>query len=196
MGFAFNLAFPFVLTAFLLSVFVALVISLRQKKGNVFYWIMGSWGLLAVVFWGYYKFINYSKPMRLSRTNIEGEYRIDTTFYPGFQAHWQYKHIKFRLDSIHWMLNMKFDYGIEREFVGKVNWKEYSNPQLWEFGKMQYENFPEKDSINVNVGETVPVLGNTPVLYRSNSRFYYVFEDTPWGNLFFRKVENPDPENW
>jgi hypothetical protein len=196
MGFGFNLAFPFLLFLCGLSVLAAIIVSLVKKKAKPALFVVGGWGLFALIIQIRIWVVDYYKPMPLTKADIEGVYRIDTSFYPGANARWQYEHILFTIDSNLYKVKIRYDGEGQKVFNDYVYWKQYSTPQLWQFGRGSRGITTDAKLTFRIVPDSVMILGCQPILYRSHNRFYYVFENTPWGNLFFRKSDSPEAENW
>ena len=169
MGFGFNLfGFPLLILS-TIGLFIFFLIS--RKKITLT--ILGSlWGFTILIFIFGSIADHYRKPIRLTKQDIIGEYRIDKTFYPGKNANWQYKHFKFYItdkDSILFLI-MK-EKGIPLAFYKhKINYSD-GPPALWK----------------INTDSTHHILKNQPTLYRGHDKFYYVFHSEKYGNMFFRK---------
>lgn len=109
------------------------------------------------------------------KENVIGEYRIDKDFYPGVNAEWQFAHYKFFItkedEIIFICMN---DKGNTRKiFKHKISYID-GPPALWKI---------QSDS-------THHIIQNQPTLYRSHNDFYYVFNSTKYGNMFFRKSDD------
>lgn len=114
---------------------------------------------------------NYSTLIRLTKQDIIGDYKIDTTFYPGKNAKWQYEHYRFTItgsDSLYFYITHKDT--IAKTIKVKLK---FSNgpPDLWRV-----------DGITA-----YHVIKYPPTLYRGYNKFYYVFHSDMYGNMFFRK---------
>ncbi len=192
MGFGFNLLFPFLVLLAAVSLLIALFFSIRRKTFKPMLVTAGIVMIPVLILSGIWLFNKYYQPMNISKGDIYGNYRIDTTFYPGKQARWQYEHIRFELDSHFYKVNIQFegDSAGQRIINGSINWKTGSHPQLWEFGRFSVGISAESGFVGRIVPDSIMILGRQPILYRSHNRFYYVFENTPWGNLFFRKEDD------
>jgi hypothetical protein len=169
MGFGFNLfGFP-LLILMTIGLFIFFLISKKKITLTI---LGGLWGFTILVFIFGSIADHYRKPIRLSKQDIIGEYRIDKTFFPGKDANWQYKHFKFYItnkDSILFLI-MK-EKGIPLAFYKhKINYSD-GPPALWE----------------INTDSTHHILKNQPTLYRGHDKFYYVFHSEKYGNMFFRK---------
>ncbi len=118
-------------------------------------------------------FSTFRTPIRLTREQIAGEYRIDKKLYPGKNASWQYEHFRFLItkeDSIIFFAKKPGSL-IESSFRHKLVYKT-GPPDLW----------------TIDADSTHHVIQISPTLYRSHNRFYYVFHSSRFGNMFFRKV--------
>jgi len=111
------------------------------------------------------------KPISLTKQEIIGEYRIDTTFYPGTNAKWQYEHFRFSItpnDSLKFYQTNKDT--ILMTYTYKIKYSS-GPPDLWRI---------------VN-DTTYKTLKHPPTLYRGHDKFYYVIRSDHYGNMFFRK---------
>ena len=111
--------------------------------------------------------------MQMSRADAYGDYRIDTTFYPGRNARWQYAHYRFsitRTDSIAFMVMT--DTGTEaRVYKHKIK---YSSREACRW------SIDDTDT-------TFHVIKHPPTLYRKRYHFYYVFHSDRYGEMCFSK---------
>ena len=167
MGFGFNLiGFPvlILLTLGLLTHFIA-----TKKKSSLkilgFIWILTIVVIVAASINSHYR-----TPMRLTKTDITGDYRIDTNFFPGRNANWQFDHYRFTItptDSIFFYVTNRDT--IIRIFREKI---EYSSgpPDLWAIKSDTHYH----------------VIKYGPTLYRGHNKFYYVFKSA--GDYTFRRI--------
>ena len=171
----FSILISLTLLLALISHSVVLVFRYRQTK-NIFHIkkIAIIW-LTPVVFFGSIIFVLWlNKPIPITKDRILGSYEIDTSFYPGANSQWQKKYFRFEVtNDDHFVLYERQEDNSEREYLGKV---------LWDMGP------PSKWSIKMEAPHHV--VDEHPVLYRSNKRFYYVFNSKRFGNMFFRKVSD------
>lgn len=96
MGFGFNLlVFPFLIigSAGLLALFYI------TKKKFVLLALACIWGFFVLLFIMNLVAERIRKPTILTKEDLVGVYRIDTSFYPGKNARWQYQHYQFELTS-------------------------------------------------------------------------------------------------
>ena len=86
MGFGFNLfGFPL-----LILMTIGLLIYFLVSRKKIAILLLGClWGLTILLFIFGSITDHYRKPIRLTRQDIIGEYRIDKTFFPGENANWQ-----------------------------------------------------------------------------------------------------------
>lgn len=173
MGFGFNLfGFPILVIATTLL----LVAATRNRSALKILGIIWSGALVLLVAGSIAD--NLRKPIVLTKEKIVGEYRIDTSFYPGKNAQWQHDHFKFiitRDDSIHFIvLN-------DQQKPSKI----YNHKIDYHFGP------PDRWSINAD--NAYHVIKSPPTLYRGHKKFYYVFESPKYGNMFFRKIASNVP---
>ncbi len=168
MGFGFNLiGFPLLLLAT-----VALLIFYFKTKNKTALKIVGTlWCFATLTVIIATITTNFDKPIRLTKEDIVGDYRIDKNFYPGKNADWQYDHYRFTItptDSIYF-------YVTHKDTILKIfKWKlKYSSgpPDLWRI---------QSDTV-------YHVTKYQPTLFRGHRKFYYVFHSDIYGNMFFRK---------
>lgn len=171
MGFGFNLfGFPI-----LILVTVGLIIYFFATKEKIALKILGGlWGLTFGVFILGSIADHYRTPIRLTKQKIVGEYRIDTTFFPGKNANWQFNHYKF--------------YITDKDSILFVVMKENGIPRAIYKHRIKYSDGPP-DMWSIVADSTHHIIRNQPTLYRGHDKFYYVFESDKFGNMFFRKLE-------
>lgn len=171
MGFGFNLiGFPILVA----STIVLLVYYLASKKKIALFLLSGLLLMTTILITIGIISDYLNKPIQLTKQSIIGEYRIDTTFYPGKNASWQYKHYKFyitKTDSILFVVMNDND----------EPFKIYSH-------KIAYSNTRNK-LWSIIADSTNKVISNQPILFRGHDNFYYVFKTKPFGNMFFRKTK-------
>jgi len=115
-------------------------------------------------------------PMKVSRGDVIGTYRVDRQQYPGPQAEWQYEHFVLEItenDSV--VLRSKDING---------DWHRFSRPII----PQQYTNYRWRFPSEA-VSTAHHILANTPAMYRQRWSFYYVFRSPRFGNMFFRKED-------
>lgn len=171
MGFGFSLfGFPLLVLA---TVWLLILFFIYKKK-IVLFILVGMWGLVIALFFFVSLAGHYSRPIRLAKEDIVGEYRIDADFYPGTNASWQYDHFKFLITGDDSIVFVVMD---EKEIPESV----YRH-------KIQYSDGPPV-LWSISADTTHHIIEHGPTLYRSHSRFYYVFRSEKFGNMFFRKTE-------
>ena len=168
MGFGFNLVgFPLLILAS-----VGLIIYFLMTKKKIAIKLLGGlWALTIIVFCLGLFMAKSRKSIGLTKQDIVGDYRIDTNFYSGTNARWQYEHFKFTItsnDNLHFYKTSKDTilktYSYKLKFSG-------GPPDLWSI-------------IN---DSTYKILKHLPTLYRGHNKFYYVIRSDNYGNMFFRK---------
>ena len=169
MGFGFNLfGFPLLILAT-----VGLLIYFVVTKKKIALKILGGLWVLTILILGLGLFMDkFRKPISLTKQDIICEYRIDTNFYPGRNAKWQYKNYKFTItsnDSLYFY-----------QTSGDKIFKSYAY-------KLKYSSGPP-DLWTIQSMTTYHVIKYPPILYRGHNKFYYVFKSDIYGNMFFRKV--------
>ncbi len=172
MGFGFSLiGIPLLL---LLSV-ALLLYFLFVKEKKALYALGILWGMVFLLIPFSLLMDNYRQPISLTKADFVGDYRIDTTFYPGRNARWQYDRFGFRIlesDSIIFVeINDKGTRTKLHRHRIKIN---DVHPSFW----------------SVIAETTSHVIQKPPTLYRGHTRFYYVFRSDRYGNMFFRKVDS------
>ncbi len=172
MGFGFSLiGIPLLL---LLSVSLVLYF-IFAKKRKALYALGILWGMVFLLILLAFALDQRRRPIQLTKADFVGDYRIDTTFYPGRNARWQYHRFAFRIlesDSILFLaINDKGTrINVFRHEILVGDGSHY----FW----------------NVLADTTSHVIRHPPTLYRSHSRFYFVFRSDRYGNMFFRKVDS------
>jgi hypothetical protein len=173
MGFGFNLfGFPI-----LILTTIGLLLYATRKPSALK--VLGLIWATAVVLISTGLLMDYLRqPIKLAKQKIVGEYRIDTFFYPGKNARWQYSHFKFSItndDSIYFTV-LDDKQKTLKAFHHKISYNTRFNSLLW----------------SINTASTHHVIKNLPTLYRSHKKFYYVFESPKYGNMFFRRISSSD----
>ena len=173
MGFGFNL---FVFPVLILATIGFLVYFFVTKSKAAIKILCGLWAVIILLFIVATITTNLNGPIRLTKSQIIGDYRIDKKFYKGKNADWQYEHYRFTItptDSFYFYV-MNRD-SVIKTFKSKMKYYNQA-PELW----------------NLQDGSTndYHVIKNKPTLYRGHNKFYYVFRSNIYGNLFFRKEKN------
>lgn len=145
-----------------------------EKKKSTLIILAGVWGLTIIVINVISIADHYQRPIRLTKHDIVGEYRIDTKFFPGTNAKWQYEHYKF--------------YITDKDSILFMVLKEKGMPGALYKHKIKYSDGPP-DLWSIIADSTHHVIRNKPTLYRGHDKFYYVFHSEKFGNMFFRKTE-------
>lgn len=109
----------------------------------------------------------------IHKKDLYGEYVIDRHIFRGKQADWQYNHYRFELTEKGEILFHITDKSrIIKTEVCQISFIEnYRHPRL---------------KITVT-DSTYHVIDGIPTLYVNGSDFYYVFESSRYGNMFFTK---------
>jgi len=127
MGFRFNLGFPLlILTTLGLLIYFFITKKTKALK------ILGIVLLLTIIIilTGIIA-DHYRTPIRLTKGDIIGDYRIDTNFFPGTNAKWQYDHYWFTItptDTIIFYVKNKDN--IIKTFKEKIGYS-CGPPDLW-----------------------------------------------------------------
>jgi hypothetical protein len=168
MGFGFNLiGFPvLILTSLGLLTYFFIAKRKRALKILGVVWLLTgaviATGLIAD---------HYRTPIRLTKANIIGEYRIDTNFFSGTNAKWQYKHYSFSITPADSIIFYVTNQGTTiKTFKEKIVYST-GPPDLWK----------------VKSDTAYHVIRNPPTLYRGHDKYYHVFKSGHFGNMFFRK---------
>lgn len=167
MGFFFDLL---ILLFFLLSIvgtFIYYIIS-KNKKALITILIL----VIGIILLFIFDTIARREPIKLNREGIIGEYRIDTTFYPGKNARWQYYHYRFSIT--------------ENDSITLIHLNDSSIPIATYKYKIRYTDGPP-DIWSVDTNKAYHIVAHHPILFRSYNRFYYVLRSDKYGNMFFRK---------
>lgn len=115
----------------------------------------------------------FRKPIRLTKSDIIGEYRIDTNIFGGPNANWQYDHYKFTITSTDSIFFYVTNNGTIIKTIKEKILYSSGPPDVW---KVQ------------GAATRYHVIKYPPTLYRGHYKFYYVFKSDHYGNMFFRKV--------
>ena len=126
-------------------------------------------GILAIAF---LIIPDLSKPIRLMKEDVIGKYQIDTNFYPGKNARWQFDHYSFEITKQDSFL---FSIKGARTKIVLRNTIIFNDPPPFIFRLQQTSPFH--------------ILKEPPTLVRKHSWFYYIFHSEKFGNMFFRKRE-------
>ncbi|MBK7567258.1 MAG: hypothetical protein KBF42_09245 [Chitinophagales bacterium] len=165
-----TLLFIFILAP--ISILLALIWLFSGKK--LFGKILGGFWLLIFLLIVTGRIIDYfTTPINLEREDIYGEYVIDRNKYPGFQADWQYDHFRFEItknDSIYFYVT-----------EGKAIVKTYS-------GTISFHHAYKRPRLIININAPRHhIIEDNPTLFRVPRDFYYVFNSSKFGNVFFTK---------
>ena len=151
---------------------VGLLIYFVLTKKKIALKVLGGLWALTILIFGLGLFMdNFRKPISLTKQDIIGEYRIDTNFYPGRNAKWQYENYKFTItsnDSLYFY-----------QISGDKIFKSYAY-------KLKYSSGPP-DLWSIANDTTCKILKYPPTLYRGHNKFYYVIRSDNYRNMFFRK---------
>ncbi|KAF2507986.1 hypothetical protein EYY60_18755 [Flavobacterium zhairuonense] len=114
-----------------------------------------------------------NKKTEVDKNDVYGEYVIDTTHFYGKQAKWQYNHFRFEIKRNNKVVFQLTEQNkIVKSYAGSVEFLEgYIRPRII---------FHFKDPVHHIVKEN-------PTLYRDMWSFYYVFNSSKFGNVFFKK---------
>ncbi|MBN1252706.1 MAG: hypothetical protein JXR51_04085 [Bacteroidales bacterium] len=174
MGFGFNMIFTLIVFPLLIILTIIFFVAfIKTRKKSFVLIILSIWVFVIASILFLSIIIQNDRPIRLKKADIIGEYRIDTNFYRGKNARWQYNHFNFQITD-----NEEFIFTVLNE--SKQN-KVYKGCIIWKLGP------PDIWTVEMN-NSTHHVIANKPVLYRSHEKFYYVFKSKYWNNLFFRKI--------
>ncbi|MEY3443395.1 MAG: hypothetical protein RLZZ519_1676 [Bacteroidota bacterium] len=171
MGFGFSLiGIPLLL---LLSVTLLLYFLFAQEK-KALYALGIIWGLVLLLIPISLLMDDLRRPIHLTKVDFVGDYRIDTTFYPGRNARWQYDRFGFRILGSNSIIFVEINDKGTRIKVHRHPIKVSAGPpSLW----------------TVTDETSSRVFQQPPMLYRGHTKFYYVFDSERYGNMFFRKVK-------
>jgi len=115
----------------------------------------------------------FTTPITLEQKDIYGEYVIDRTRFPSYQADWQFNHFRFEItnqDSIYFCVT-----------EGNKILQTYK-------GTIAFPPAYKKPSLVINIDEPRHhLIEDYPTLYREVRNFYYVFNLPKFGNVFFTK---------
>lgn len=158
-----------VLPIILVSIALLVAFAFTRKRkylaavGAIWFFAIGGYSVLVLI-------ARFNKPIQLKREDTYGIYRIDTNFYPGTNARWQYNRYRIEItptDSIHLIA---YDmYGrLQSNHSYRITYSAtYSG--LWTAPDAKHH-----------------MLWHNPSLYRTHNGFYYVLKSKRYGNMFFR----------
>jgi hypothetical protein len=170
MGFGFNL---FGLPLLLLITFGLIVYAIARQSWKPLGIVILIWAATCLLLFFAILAEGYRKPIPLSKADIVGHYQIDTTFYTGKNARWQYNHYRFTISSGDSLYFQVFNNDtIIKSFQEKIKYSS-GPPVLWQL---------ENDSV-------YHVINHAPTLFRGRKKFYYVFYSDYYGSMFFRKID-------
>ncbi len=157
-----------------ISILLALIWIFTGKR--IFGKILGGFWLLIFLLFATGRIIDYfTTPINLEQEDIYGEYVIDRNKFPGYQADWQYDHFRFEItkhDSIYFYVT-----------DGKTIVKTFK-------GTIAFHTAYKRPRLIINIEEPGHhIIEDYPTLYRVPRKFYYVFNSTEFGNVFFTKGE-------
>ena len=167
------MAFGITFILCLLTTFGLLIYFFISKRKIALVFLCAVWALPILFFLLSGIILGDRSPILLTKQDIIGEYKIDTNFFPGMNARWQYEHYQFFItqkDSIVFM-------ALKRKEVAKKYYKH----------KIKYSSGPP-DLWMIEAGSTNHIIQHQPTLFRGHNKFYYVFHSDKFGNMFFRKV--------
>ncbi|MDB5258688.1 MAG: hypothetical protein JWM14_3383 [Chitinophagaceae bacterium] len=110
---------------------------------------------------------------KLTRSDYNGQYIIDRSYFKGKQTDWQYDNFQFEIkdnDSIYFYVSDKDK--ISHTFKGTVSTiKPYHSERL----------------VVTMIQPTHPILMTNPTVYRDTWSFHLVFNSPKFGNMNFKK---------
>ncbi|MDI9310286.1 MAG: hypothetical protein QM535_08720 [Limnohabitans sp.] len=112
--------------------------------------------------------------MNLSKNEIYGEYVIDASKFAGKNADWQHEHFELNIskDDILQLYIYNDNGDIVKTITKEIEIKDqYSNARL--------NIYPKNTDYHI--------LQKNPTLYRNVWSYYYVFNSSKYGNMFFVK---------
>jgi hypothetical protein len=166
-------AFAFLLVIFIGITLVLLLLKLIFKKKIFGKIILGLWLFFISIPFLLIITSIFTTKKEIDKSDIYGSYVINRNKCAGKQADWQYNHYRFKITED----NKIFFYITEKENIiktieGTVTFSEgYASPEI----KLDFEE------------PKFHVLQENPTLYREIWTFYYVFESSKFGNMFFTK---------
>ncbi|MFT3885103.1 MAG: hypothetical protein QM724_06625 [Flavobacteriales bacterium] len=183
MGFGFNLLFlPMLLICGVASL-IYIWLTPAERRNEVIRsiaWlsVAGFLGLVVVLFLGRWNEAR-TAPIQPGRTDIIGEYRVDTNMFNGFQARWQYGHHRILITSQDSLI-------LEILGNGQTTRRYARAMKADDVAGLFHYRWHFKDAAD---SLTHHIIGSEPVMYRQHSGFYYVFHSARYGNMFFRKED-------
>lgn len=202
-----EIAYFFSIVAFFITFFFTFFLSSKLINSIKFF------AFLFFLIWGIYlinSIINwYSKsPTIVTKNRLYGNYIIDTTYFRGKNANWQYHHFKIKIeqDSLKLIIKKnKFQRTIAKKtypilieessffifhddyysdkYISDPNSKKYyfSNYTTW-------EQFKRSDSL-INDSLTHHIIKINPSILLKPHDFILIFFSTKYGNMYFKKED-------
>ena len=115
----------------------------------------------------------FTSKKEIEKEDIVGNYIIDRTKCSGKQADWQYNHYRFKITE-----NGKIYFYItnKEQIIRTIE------------GNVKYTHTGFSPHLIIELEEPkFHILAENPTLYREIWSFYYVFESSKFGNMFFTK---------
>lgn len=167
----FGLAFLFIF--FLIVSIILFILKLIFKK-KIFNTLNIAWWIFFVSIPFILMILSFfTSKKEVEKENIIGDYIIDRTKCSGKQADWQYNHYRFKItedDKIYFYITNK------EQIIKTIK------------GNVTYTHTSFSPHIKIEVEEPkFHILSKNPSLYREIWTFYYVFESSKFGNMFFTK---------
>jgi hypothetical protein len=133
-------------------------------------YFISSLVILATINW----IINsYKEKTTLKHKDYFGYYQIDTSFYPGKQAKWQFENLKLKLTVNNQLILM------DKTFKNKIIKGKFITVTPYNSARL----------VIISTNQPHHLLKENPTTYRSNSSFYLVFHSDKFNNVFFRKIK-------
>ena len=172
MGFGFTLLLVFIIFPLTILLLLVWVISQKKVYGKILSYLwLGLIGFIALI----YTIGSLTADKILSKEDYYGHYIIDTSYFKGKQANWQYDNFRFEIkenDSLYFYVTDKER--ILKTYKGTIK---TTDPSIYKSVRL---------SINMEQ-PAIHVLTSDPTVYRSAWSFFLVFHSDKFNNMYFRK---------
>jgi len=174
MGFGFNLFIVFIFFPMMVILTITIGIIWLVTKRKLFGIILACIWLPVIALILIMSIVHFfTVKKRIKVDDIYGEYIIDRSKFPGKQADWQYNHFRFEITPKNEILfHVTEKEKIIKTYSGSVTFIHHYMPRL---------------VLHMKTDTNHHVIDSEPTLYRTVWGFYYVFNSSEFGNVFFTK---------
>lgn len=165
----FGLAFLFI--SFLIVSIILFILKLIFKK-KIFNTLNIAWWIFFISIPFILMILSFfTSKKEIEKEDLVGNYIIDRTKCSGKQADWQYNHYRFKITE-----DDKIFFYVTENIIKTIE------------ANITYTEYTHSPHIKIELDEPkFHILAENPTLYREIWAFYYVFESSKFGNMFFTK---------